>query len=352
MKEFHKKTIDDSGSPPGYLQYDDKVKKEEINIKVFTYNNQDLIEEEYDKLTEDIFKKKEGYKKWIDIEGIHNKDILNQIGSKFELHPLVLEDIWNTRQRPKLEEQDLAMVIILNSIYLNNTEVKTSQISLILSEDIVISFREKGTNGLEPIRERIRNSQGKIRSSGSDYLTYTLIDAIVDKYLVVLEELGIKIEELEDKLIDEPEREDLELIQELKKEMIFLRKIVWPLIQIDNKLIRIRSDFIKESTEIYLKDVYDHLTQVIDEIEVLRDMLSSMLDVYMTSASNKMNEVMQVLTIVATIFIPLTFIAGIYGMNFEYMPELQIKMAYPVIMFVMFLIAVGMLMYFKWKDWF
>lgn len=352
MKEFHKKSIDDSGSPPGLLQYDDKVKEEKIKIKVFTYNKEEVIEEEYDNLIEGIFDKKDGYKKWIDIEGVHNREILSKIGSKFELHPLVLEDIWNTRQRPKLEEQDQAMIIILNSIYLNNTEVKTSQISLILSEDIVISFREKGTNVLEPIRERLRKMQGKIRSSGSDYLTYTLLDAIVDRYLAVLEELGIMIEELEDKLIDEPEREDLELIQELKKEMIFLRKIVWPLIQIDNKLIRVKNEIIKESTEIYLKDVYDHLTQVIDEIEVLRDMLSSMLDVYMTSASNKMNEVMQVLTIVATIFIPLTFIAGVYGMNFKYMPELEIKAAYPIVMVVMFLVAVGMLIYFKWKDWF
>lgn len=352
MKEFHKKAIDDSGSPPGLLQYDDKVKEEEVTIRVFHYNDEEIIEEEYEAITEEIFEPKEGYKKWVDIDGVHNKELVSKVGARFNLHPLVLEDIWNTRQRPKLEEQENALVIILNSIYLNETEVKTGQISLVINDDIVVSFQEKGIEALNPIRERIRRMQGKIRGSGSDYLAYALIDAIVDKYLAVLEDLGIMIEELEDKLIEEPEQDDLEMIQEFKKEMIFLRKIVWPLIQIDNKLIRSRSDFIKESTEIYLKDVYDHLTQVIDEIEVLRDMLSSMLDIYMSSSSNKMNEVMQVLTIVATIFIPLTFIVGVYGMNFEYMPELEMRMGYPVVMIVMLVIAVVMLLYFKWKDWF
>lgn len=352
MKEFHKKAIDDSGSPPGLLQYDDKVKEEEVTIRVFHYNDEEIIEEEYEAITEEIFEPKEGYKKWVDIDGVHNKELVSKVGARFNLHPLVLEDIWNTRQRPKLEEQENALVIILNSIYLNETEVKTGQISLVINDDIVVSFQEKGIEALNPIRERIRRMQGKIRGSGSDYLAYALIDAIVDKYLAVLEDLGIMIEELEDKLIEEPEQDDLEMIQEFKKEMIFLRKIVWPLIQIDNKLIRSRSDFIKESTEIYLKDVYDHLTQVIDEIEVLRDMLSSMLDIYMSSSSNKMNEVMQVLTIVATIFIPLTFIVGVYGMNFEYMPELEMRMGYPTVMIVMLVIAVVMLLYFKWKDWF
>jgi len=352
LKEFHKKSIDDSGSPPGLLQYDDKVKEEDVTIRVFTYNNEEIIEEKYDELSEEIFQPVEGYKKWVDIDGVHDREVISKVGVRFDLHPLVLEDIWNTRQRPKLEEQENALVIILNSIYLNNKEVKTAQISLVINEDVVVSFQEKGTEALEPIRERIRMMKGKIRSSGSDYLAYTLIDAIVDKYLAVLEDLGIMIENLEDKLIEEPAQGDLEMIQEYKKEMIFLRKIVWPLIQIDNKLIRSRSDYIKESTEIYLKDVYDHLTQVIDEIEVLRDMLSSMLDIYMSSSSNKMNEVMQVLTIVATIFIPLTFIAGVYGMNFKYMPELDMKMGYPIVMIVMFVVAVMMLIYFKWKDWF
>lgn len=352
MKEFHKKAIDDSGSPPGLLQYDDKVKEEDVTIRVFTYNNEEIIEEEYEELQEEIFEQKEGYKKWIDIDGVHKREVVFKVGSRFNLHPLVLEDIWNTRQRPKLEEQENALIIILNSIYLNHTEVKTAQISLIINEDVVLTFQEKGIEALDPIRKRIRRMQGKIRGSGSDYLAYTLIDAIVDKYLAVLEDLGIMIENLEDKLIEEPEQDDLEMIQEFKKEMIFLRKIVWPLIQIDNKLIRSRSEFIKESTEIYLKDVYDHLTQVIDEIEVLRDMLSSMLDIYMSSASNKMNEVMKVLTIVATIFIPLTFIAGVYGMNFKYMPELDMKMGYPIVMVVMLVVAVVMLIYFKWKDWF
>jgi len=352
LKEFHKKAIDDSGSPPGLLQYDDKVKEEDVTIRVFNYNDEEIIEKEYEEVTEEIFEPEEGYKKWVDIDGVHNKELISKMGARFNLHPLVLEDIWNTRQRPKLEEQENALVIILNSIYLNDTEVKTGQISLIINDEIVVSLQEKGTEALNPIRERIRRMQGKIRGSGSDYLAYTLIDAVVDKYLAVLEDLGIMIEKLEDKLIEEPEQEDLEMIQEFKKEMIFLRKIVWPLIQIDNKLIRSRSDFIKESTEIYLKDVYDHLTQVIDEIEVLRDMLSSMLDIYMSSSSNKMNEVMQVLTIVATIFIPLTFIVGVYGMNFEYMPELEMRMGYPVVMIVMLVIAVVMLLYFKWKDWF
>jgi magnesium transporter len=231
------------------------------------------------------------------------------------------------------------------------TETKTEQVSLILSSNYVISFQESEGDVFDFVRDRIRSDCGRIRKMGVDYLAYSLIDAIVDNYFMVLEKIGEKIEDIEDELIKNPTPEVLHTIHRLKRELIFLRKSVWPLREVISRLERWESPLINKSIDIYLRDVYDHTIQVIDALETFRDMLSGMLDIYLSSVSNRMNEVMKVLTIIATIFIPLTLVAGIYGMNFKYMPELDWFWGYPIVYMIMLAIGVVMLIYFRKKKW-
>ena len=230
-------------------------------------------------------------------------------------------------------------------------ETKTEQISLILGSDFVFSFQESEGDVFDSIRERLRNNKGRIRKAGADYLVYSLMDAVVDNYFMILEKLGETIEEIEDKLVTNPTSETLQTLHDLKREMIFLRKSVWPLREVISRLEKAESPLINKSTFVYLRDVYDHTIQVMDAVDTYRDMLSGMLDIYLSSISNRMNEIMKVLTVIATIFIPLTFITGIYGMNFEFMPELGQPWGYPVVLSVMLAIALVMLVYFRRKKW-
>jgi magnesium transporter len=228
--------------------------------------------------------------------------------------------------------------------------VAAEQVSLILGPNYVISFQE-GEDVFEPLRERIKSGKGRIRKMGADYLAYALLDSIVDNYFAVLEKLGEAVEFLEEKLVTDPTRDTLHAIHNLKREMIFLRRSVWPLREVLGSLERGESPLVKDSTEVFFRDVYDHTIQVIDTIETFRDMLSGMLDIYLSSISNRLNEVMKVLTIIATLFIPLTFLVGVYGMNFKYMPELGLRWAYPVLWAIMVGTAVAMLIYFRKKRW-
>jgi len=229
--------------------------------------------------------------------------------------------------------------------------VKAEQVSLILGPTWVISFQESWGDVFDSVRERIRGDKGRIRKVGADYLAYALIDAVVDNYFMILEKVGEDIEEIEDELVTNPVPETLQTLHNLKRQMIFLRKSVWPLREVISRLERWESPLIQKSTHIYLRDVYDHTIQVIDAVETFRDMLSGMLDIYLSSVSNRMNEVMKVLTIIATIFIPLTLVAGLYGMNFRYMPELEWRWSYPLVLLVMLTIGVLMVMYFRKKRW-
>jgi len=269
------------------------------------------------------------------------------------LHPLILEDIVNTEQRPKMEDFEQYIFVVLKMLQYNEKEdeIIAEQVSLILGSNFVISFQETEGDIFDPIRDRIRNSKGRIRKMGADYLAYALLDAVVDNYFTILEKIGEKIETVEEELVANPIPETLQIIHTMKREMIFLRKSVWPLREVVGGLQRAESALIQESTGIYLRDVYDHTIQVIDTIETFRDMISGMLDIYMSSVSNKMNEVMKVLTIFAAIFIPLTFIAGIYGMNFQYMPELEWQLGYFAVLLIMLLVAVSLLVYFRKKKW-
>jgi magnesium transporter len=324
-----------------------------VKITIIDYDEEKFQEKEVETIDEVFPFSDKSTATWINLDGIHQVDNIEKIGKHFKIHPLVLEDIMNTGQRPKMEDFNNYLFLVLKMLSYDEeeNETKIEQVSLILSSNYVISFQESEGDVFEPIRERIRTDRGRIRKMGVDYLAYSLIDAIVDNYFMVLEKIGEKIEDIEDELVKNPTPEVLHTIHRLKRELIFLRKSVWPLREVISRLERWESPLIDKSIDIYLRDVYDHTIQVIDALETFRDMLSGMLDIYLSSVSNRMNEVMKVLTIIATIFIPLTLVAGIYGMNFRYMPELDWVWGYPMVYMVMLAVSAVMLMYFRRKKW-
>jgi magnesium transporter len=342
-----------AGLPPGTIVFVGEKKRESVRLSVINYNGTQFREQEVNSIEEANSFRNKSSVTWLNIDGVHQPEVIEQVGKSFDIHPLVLEDIASTGQRPKMEDFNQYFFVVLRMLRFDEKEgqTKTEQISMILGSDFVISFQEREGDVFDIIRERLRNNKGRIRKMGSDYLVYALIDAIVDNYFVVLEKLGEMIEDIEDRLVTDPKSETLRIIHELKRETVFLRKSVWPLREVISRLERSESQLIKKSTSLYLRDVYDHTIQVMDSVDTFRDMLSGMLDIYLSSVSNRMNEVMKVLTVIATIFIPLTFIAGIYGMNFRYMPELNQTWSYPAILILMLTIAIVMLIYFRRKKW-
>ncbi|UCF07849.1 MAG: magnesium/cobalt transporter CorA [Thermoplasmata archaeon] len=359
MPRLIKKASKAAGLPPGTLIHIGEKRTEKVKITIMDYDEKQFNEIEC-KTTEECFSfKDKPTVTWINIDGIHQVEIIDKLGKYFNFHPLLLEDIANTEQRPKAEDFDSYVFIVLKMLYYDEKkgEIIAEQVSIVLGSNYVISFQEREGDVFNSVRDRIRNSKGRIRRKGPDYLAYALLDAIVDSYFVILEKFGEIIESLEEELITEPEPETLQKIYSLKREMIFLRKSIWPLREVVSGIERGGSELIKEDSHIYLRDAYDHTIQVIDTIETYRDMLSGLLDLYMSSISNRMNEVMKVLTIIATIFIPLTFIAGIYGMNFNpdaspfNMPELNWDWGYLVTWTVMILVVIMMVIYFKRKKW-
>ncbi|MFX0163095.1 MAG: magnesium/cobalt transporter CorA [Candidatus Hodarchaeota archaeon] len=353
MPKFIKRASKKLGLPPGTPVFIGEKKVEELRITIVDYDEKHLEEKEAKTIEECFPFKDKPTVTWINIDGLHEIEIIDKLGKYFDLHPLIIEDIVNTRQRPKMEDLDNYIFFVLKMLYYDEEtdNVTTEQISLILGSNFVISFQEKPGDVFDPVRERIRKSRGRMRKAGPDYLAYALIDAIVDHYFIVLEKLGENIEYLEEELVTNPRPETLQAIHNLKRDNIFLRKSVWPLREVISGLERGESPLIEKATEIYLRDVYDHTIQVIDTVETYRDMVSGMLDTYLSSVSNKMNEVMKVLTVIATIFIPLTFIAGIYGMNFENMPELGWHWGYVMAWIIMLTIIALMAFYFKTKKW-
>ncbi|HUW23216.1 MAG TPA: magnesium/cobalt transporter CorA [bacterium] len=354
MARIIKKVSRKAGLPPGTLIHVGKKGEERVNISIIDYDEKHYQEKETENIEESFPFKDKPTVSWINIEGIHKIEIIEKIGKHFNLHPLLLEDILNTDQRPKIEDFDDYIFVVLKMLYYDEKEkeIISEQVSLIIGSNFVISFQEKEGDVFNPIRDRIRNAKGRIRKMGADYLAYALIDAIVDNYFIILEKIGEKVEGMEDELVTNPTPETLQTIHNLKRDTIFLRKSVWPLREGISVLERSESPLIQESTGIFLRDVYDHTIQVIDTIETFRDMVSGMLDIYLSSISNRMNEVMKVLTIIATIFIPLTFIAGVYGMNFKYMPELEWRWAYFGVLAIMLVVGILMISYFRRKKWF
>ena len=354
MPRFIKKRSRKVGLPPGTLIHIGEKKTEKVRITIIDYDEAQFQEKEIETIEECFSFKDKTTVTWINIDGIHDIEIIEKIGKHFDLHPLILEDIVNTEQRPKIEDFGDYIFIVLKMFYYNEKGdgIQAEQVSLIVGSNFVISFQEREGDIFNPIRERIKNGKGRIRQMRADYLAYALLDTIVDGYFVIPEKLGEKIESLEEKLVANPTPEILAIMNDLKRNLIMLRKSIWPLREVISGLQRVESPLIQESTHIYLRDVYDHTIQVIDTIETSRDILSGMLDIYLSSISNRMNQVMKVLTIIATIFIPLTFIAGIYGMNFKYLPELGWKWSYPLVLLGMVFIGVSMLVYFRRKKWF
>lgn len=348
-----------AGLPPGTLIHIGERKLETVRMTVIDYDESSFKEKQVTKIEECFEFKTTPTVTWINIDGLHEVGIIEKIGKQYDLHPLVLEDILQTGQRPKFEDLENYIFIVLMMMRFDNEKqtVVSEQVSLVLGPNYVISFQESIGDVFEQIRDRLRNAKGRIRKMGPDYLMYSLLDAIVDGYFLILEKLGETIESMEEELVSDPAEQTLQRIHKIKKEMIQLRKSVWPLRELISGTERSESDLIRDTTNVYLRDVYDHTIQVIDTVESFRDTVSGMLDIYLSSISNRMNAVMKVLTIIATIFIPLTFIAGIYGMNFNpevsrwNMPELNWRWGYPVVLLVMIIITGFMIYYFKKKKW-
>ena len=349
-----KKRSKKAGLAPGTLMHIGRLKTGKTVIELVEYDGGKLQKRQLDSLASCMVHAPAPTVTWINVDGLSEVEVLQQFGSCYGIHPLVLEDILATDQRPKAEDYGEYLYVVLKMIALDEKtgEITSEQVSIVLGENYLISFQE-GLDGdvFAPVRARLKNDKARLRHSGADFLLHALLDVIVDNYFLVLEKLAERIEDLEDELIENPTTTTVQGIYRLKREMLFLHKGVWPLREVVGGLQRRDSDLIQDGTVIYLRDLYDHTVQVLDTLETLRDMLSGMLDIYLSSVSNRLNEVMKVLTIIATIFMPLSFLVGWYGMNFKNMPEYDARYGYPALLLVMAGIAGGMLVYFRRKRW-
>jgi len=339
------------GAPPGTLYYSGSLKDQEIRITLIEFNETEYFEDEFVNLDECLSHVKPKLVKWINVEGVHDTALIEKLGKMYDLHPLTLEDIVHVDQRPKFEDYDDYVLTIMKMISYD-TEVKSEQLSLILLKNTVISFQEAVSgDAFDIIRNRLRQAKGRVRKLGADYLFYALMDAVVDCYFNAIERIGDKLEIIEEEIISEPTRESLVQLYSLKREVIYLRKQVWPLRDMVSNLIRTENTLMSDNTQIFLRDLQDHTTRIIDTVETYRDLLSGIMDIHLSTNSNKMNEVMKVLTIMSSIFIPVTFIAGVYGMNFDNMPEIHTKNGYYITWAVMLAVILGLVFYFKRKKW-
>ncbi len=342
-----------AGLAPGTIVYTGKKNQDSLYLDIMDFDSEALIDKELGSVNEVFKLLSTNRPTWLNLNGLNHIEAIQQIGEHFKLHPLVIEDIANTQQRPKIDEYQNHFFVVLKMLYLNKEDqIQFEHLSLVLGENYVLSFQEADGDVFDAVRTRIRTSKGRIRTMGSDYLLYALMDAVVDHYFFIIEELALRIERLEDQLFVQREEDGItQKIQELKREVLRIRRAILPLREVVNRLVKSEHDLINSKTQVYLRDLYDHIIQVSENVEIYRDMIWSLMDMYMTTISNKMNEVMKVLTIIATIFIPLTFMAGIYGMNFQNMPELSYKHGYFVLWGVMILVFLGMLYYFRRKKW-
>lgn len=349
MKGISKKR----GLKPGSLVHVGIKTGKNSKIAVMDYKSDEFVEKNLKSIEECFKYKNSDSVTWINVDGLEDITLYEKFGREFGIHPLIMEDILNTNQRPKIEEFDDYIYIVLKMIYYSKNTPVVEQVSLICTKNVVITFQEQELKGdvFDNLRNRIRTQGNKIRSAGTDYLTYAIIDSIVDNYFVALEKFEDRIENFEEELLKNPTNEVFTEIYNMKREMIFIRKSVWPFREVINVLQRGETKFINTDISVYFKDIYDHTIQVIDSIELFRDIIEGMLDTYLSSVSNKMNEVMKFLTIFSTIFIPLSFLVGVYGMNFANMPELKWRYAYQGLWVVMIAIVVSMLIYFKKKKW-
>lgn len=341
------------GQVPGALVYTGKKSDKDFQVECFDYTREAIEESVILNIEDAINYKETDSVTWINVDGLKHIDQIENIGKQYDLHPLVLEDIVNTTQRPKIDEYENYLFVVLKMLYYDKNEnIVIEQVSFVLGKNYVITFQESEGDVFDTIRERLRLANGRIRGLKSDYLMYTLIDAVVDNYFSIIETLGNKIEDLETELFADSPRDNINIeVQQLKREILKVRRAIFPLREIINRIKKAEYPLIYKRTITYYRDIYDHLIQVSENIDIYREMIWSLMDMYMTTISNKMNEVMKFLTIMSTIFIPLTFLAGIYGMNFEHIPELKYQNGYFIILGVMLLLFIGLLFYFKRKKW-
>jgi len=354
MSRFIKKTSNKTGMPPGSLIHIGERKQEHIRISALDYDA-DRFAEQTPADVEAVFLMRDApTTSWINIDGVHDVSVVEKLGEYFRIHPLTLEDVVNTAQRPKMEEFDDYLFVVLKMLWHDDAgRVRSEQVSLVVGANFLLSFQEAEGDVFDAVRERIRKGQGRIRHSGSAYLAYALIDCIVDHYFLVLEQLSETIETLEGQLYDaiNSGMDFLHEIYRLKQEMIYLRKQIWPLRETLGHLHKSENPLVPEKTKVFFSDVYDHLIQTLEIVESLHAVIAGLQDLYLSMNSQRMNEVMKVLTIIATIFIPLSFVAGIYGMNFEFMPELKWRWGYFSIWGLFVASMAGMLVYFKRRKW-
>lgn len=350
MKKHRKKI----GLPPGSVVFTGSKKVEQIFVHYLQYDANDLTEKTFDNHEQIIVDDSPDEKvDWYDMRGLHDTQLIEFLGQKFKIHPLILEDIADIHQRPKFEEYDNGNFIIFKALRFDkeNLKIQTEHVALYFCKGLIFTFQETASDLFSQIRQRIQNSHGRVRKRGADYLAYTLLDVIADQYFVVLEDVETVIEKLEDDLLHQPDNSIKERIHHLKKELLIVRKSIAPLREAVSRFVKSESNFIEDNTTLFIQDLYDHLIQIIDMVETYRDVLNGLQDLYLSEISFRMNQVMQVLTIITTIFVPLSFLAGLYGMNFEYIPELGFKYGYFVLLGVMILVGGGLLIWFKRRRW-
>lgn len=341
-----------SGAPPGTLIHIGRELTSDVVITRCCYNEDSYVEEKGITLDKLFSSENNLSVEWINFDGIHDVKMIEKIGTHYGIDPLILEDIVNSNQRAKIEDYGDYIYIVLKMLTFNNStdEIEVEQVSIVFNSRIIFSFQEKQGDDFEPLRDRIRK-KGKIRRMGTDYLTYSIIDCVADNYFIVLEKIGDKIEKIEKEVLSSPDNSTLRKIHELKRDTLMIKKSVWPLRDVLGLMIRPENDFIQDSIVFNLRDAYDHTIEVIDTVEAYRDFMSGLLDIYLSGTSNRMNEIMKVLTLISTVFIPLTFIAGVYGMNFKYMPGIEAENGYYLILGLMILIILIMFVFFKKKKW-
>jgi magnesium transporter len=349
----HKRQSEKTGQPPGALVYVGPARTEQNAITVIDYDADGIEEYQASDISGLTLRERKHANLWIHVDGLHQIEPINSIGDTFRIHPLVLEDILNTAHRPKIETFDEYLFVIMKFVdYDEKTDdLSAHQISIILGPHYVLSFQEGGEDPFDRLRHRMKATNSRTRLSGTDYLAYCIVDIVVDNYFIILDKLGERIDLLEEEVVKNPQPKTLKVIHRIKRDLIFLRRSVWPLREIVNRLINDDSALINDSTRPYLRDVFDHTIHAVDTLETFRDIVSGMLDIYLSSMSNKLNEIMKVLTIIATIFIPLTFLAGWYGMNFKNMPEIDSPWGYPLVTAAAIIIVVFMLVFFRRKKW-
>jgi magnesium transporter len=353
MIRLTKKSSKTIGLPPGELVHVGEAKTHEIKISLYEYSEDVCHDREGKNLDEFLPLKYEHDVLWINVNGIHEVEVIKRFGEEFNFHSLLLEDILNTEQRPKMEDFEDYIFISLKAFSLNSKdEILMDQISIIAGDNFVISFQESDNDLFKSVKDRIKYGKGLIRKMGSDYLAYTLIDSIVDNYFIVMERIAERIETLEEDVITNPESHDLMVIKNSKRDVITMRRAIGPLREVIRNMEKPSCEFVSKEVRFFLTDVYDHIVHILDSMETFKEILSTTVEIYISSINFKMNEVMKVLTIISTIFIPLSFIASVYGMNFKFMPELDWRWGYGFAWFIMLGLSGTMLWSFKKRNWF